>query len=143
MLSANGNQHSEIKNRISVTLMTLKQLNVFWTKSPATIKWKLRVFDAVIVSKLLYGLEALSISPSDSDKLNAFQNKGLRKILGIKHSYWSRVSNKDIMIQANYRARLPEGKSIQTMSDRLYRKQLTLFGHLLRAPEDDLLKLVS
>eukprot|EP00972_Heterocapsa_arctica_P111161 16366169-Heterocapsa_arctica.AAC.1 len=47
------------------------------------------------------------------------------------------------MIQANYRARLPEGKSIQTMSDRLYRKQLTLFGHLLRAPDDDLLKLVS
>eukprot|EP00972_Heterocapsa_arctica_P057945 8548897-Heterocapsa_arctica.AAC.1 len=41
-ISANGNQHSEIKNRISVTLMTLKQLNVFWTKSPASIKWKLR-----------------------------------------------------------------------------------------------------
>eukprot|EP00972_Heterocapsa_arctica_P076290 11255306-Heterocapsa_arctica.AAC.1 len=29
------------------------------------------------------------------------------------------------------------------MSNKLFRKQLTLFGHLLRAPEDDLLKLCS
>ncbi len=47
------------------------------------------------------------------------------------------------MIQANFRARLPQGKTIQTMSDKLIRKQLTLFGHLLRAPEDDILKLCS
>eukprot|EP00972_Heterocapsa_arctica_P064709 9548647-Heterocapsa_arctica.AAC.1 len=47
------------------------------------------------------------------------------------------------MIQANDRARLPPNKTIQTMSNKLIRKQLTLFGHLLRAPEDDLLKLCS
>eukprot|EP00972_Heterocapsa_arctica_P023184 3414012-Heterocapsa_arctica.AAC.1 len=29
------------------------------------------------------------------------------------------------------------------MSNRLIRMQLTLFGHLLRAPDDDLLKLCS
>eukprot|EP00972_Heterocapsa_arctica_P087360 12883775-Heterocapsa_arctica.AAC.1 len=61
--------------------MTLKQLNVFWTKSPASIKWKLRVYDAVIVSKLLYGLEALSLTDADVAKLDAFQIRGLRKIL--------------------------------------------------------------
>eukprot|EP00972_Heterocapsa_arctica_P036492 5370682-Heterocapsa_arctica.AAC.1 len=47
------------------------------------------------------------------------------------------------MTQANYRARLPDDKTTQTMSDRLTRKQLTLFGHLLRAPEDEILKLCS
>eukprot|EP00972_Heterocapsa_arctica_P014675 2161559-Heterocapsa_arctica.AAC.1 len=93
--------------------MTLKKLNVFWTKSPASVKWKLRVYDAVIVSKLLEGLEALSLTDANIYKLGAFQIRGLRKILGIKHSYWSRVSNKDIMIQANDRARLPPNKPIQ------------------------------
>eukprot|EP00972_Heterocapsa_arctica_P046006 6787742-Heterocapsa_arctica.AAC.1 len=29
------------------------------------------------------------------------------------------------------------------MADKLTRKQLTLFGHLLRAPEDDIIKLCS
>eukprot|EP00972_Heterocapsa_arctica_P013816 2037709-Heterocapsa_arctica.AAC.1 len=123
--------------------MTLKKLNVFLTKSPASIKWKLRVYDAVIVSKLLYGLETLSLTDTDISKLDALQIRGLRKILGIKHSYWSRVSNTYIMIQANNRARLPPNKAIQQMSDTLIRKQVTLFGHLLRAPEHDLMKLCS
>eukprot|EP00972_Heterocapsa_arctica_P065788 9711241-Heterocapsa_arctica.AAC.1 len=47
------------------------------------------------------------------------------------------------MIQANDRARLPHNKPIQQMSEKLIRKQLTLFGHLLRAPESDLMKLCS
>eukprot|EP00972_Heterocapsa_arctica_P091643 13517548-Heterocapsa_arctica.AAC.1 len=97
--------------------MTLKKLNVFWTKSSASIKLKLRVYDAVIVSKLLYGLEALSLTETDHSKLDAFQIRGLRKILGVKHSYLSRVSNKDIMIQVNNRARLPPNKPIQTLSE--------------------------
>eukprot|EP00972_Heterocapsa_arctica_P063241 9330573-Heterocapsa_arctica.AAC.1 len=49
----------------------------------------------------------------------------------------------DIMIQANDRARLPFNKTIQTMSDQLIGKQLTLFGHLLRSPEDDMFKVCS
>eukprot|EP00972_Heterocapsa_arctica_P088375 13030634-Heterocapsa_arctica.AAC.1 len=90
--------------------MTLEKLNTFWTKSTSSIKWKLRVYDAVIVSKLFYGLEALSLTNADHAKLDAFQIRGLRKLLGIKHSFWSRVAHKDIVIQANVRARLPPGK---------------------------------
>eukprot|EP00972_Heterocapsa_arctica_P080433 11853521-Heterocapsa_arctica.AAC.1 len=65
--------------------MTLEKLNTFWTKSPSSTKWTLRVYDAVIVSKLLHGLEALSLTESDRKKVDAFQFRGLRKILGIKH----------------------------------------------------------
>eukprot|EP00972_Heterocapsa_arctica_P044771 6606215-Heterocapsa_arctica.AAC.1 len=39
-LAANGNQPAGIKNLISVTLITLKQLKSFWTKSPASVKWE-------------------------------------------------------------------------------------------------------
>eukprot|EP00972_Heterocapsa_arctica_P017670 2612077-Heterocapsa_arctica.AAC.1 len=44
------------------------------------------------------------------------------------------------MIQANFRARLPPEKQIVKISERLIRKQITLFGHLLRAPLQTLLK---
>eukprot|EP00972_Heterocapsa_arctica_P031338 4614750-Heterocapsa_arctica.AAC.1 len=47
------------------------------------------------------------------------------------------------MIQANDRATLPLNKPIQQMSEKLIRKQLTLFGHLLRAPESYFMKLCS
>eukprot|EP00972_Heterocapsa_arctica_P047448 6996945-Heterocapsa_arctica.AAC.1 len=69
--------------------MTLEKLNTLWTKSPSSIKWKLRVYATVIVSELRYGLEALSLTDADHAKLDAFQSRGLRKIPGIKHSFWS------------------------------------------------------
>eukprot|EP00972_Heterocapsa_arctica_P109580 16131729-Heterocapsa_arctica.AAC.1 len=44
---------------------------------------------------------------------------------------------------ANFRARRPPEKQIIKMSDRLIRKQITLFGHLFRAPPSDPLKACS
>eukprot|EP00972_Heterocapsa_arctica_P051184 7524519-Heterocapsa_arctica.AAC.1 len=101
---------------ISVTLMTLKTLNT---------------------------LEAFSLTDVDHAKLDAFQIRGLRQILCIKQLFWSRVANKDIMIQANVRARLPPGNNIIKISDRLIRKQLTLFGHILRASPTDTINTCS
>eukprot|EP00972_Heterocapsa_arctica_P015148 2230146-Heterocapsa_arctica.AAC.1 len=46
-------------------------------------------------------------------------------------------------LEANFRARLPPDKHIVKMSERLVRKQITLFGHLLRAPISDPLKACS
>eukprot|EP00972_Heterocapsa_arctica_P108302 15950668-Heterocapsa_arctica.AAC.1 len=64
-------------------------------------------------------------------------------MLGIKHSFWSRVANKDILIQANVRASPPKGKTIIQLSDKLILKQLTLFGHILRAEDSDTMKRCS
>ena len=49
---------------------------------------ELRVYDAVITTKLLYGLESASLSNTDNKRLDAFQNKGFSNILGIKHAYF-------------------------------------------------------
>eukprot|EP00972_Heterocapsa_arctica_P035670 5248843-Heterocapsa_arctica.AAC.1 len=89
---------------------------------------------------MLYGLESLSLTEADQAKLDAFQIRGLRNIFGIKHYFWSCVTNKDIICQANTRARLPTGKCITKISDKLILRQLTLFGHLLRAEDSDIMK---
>eukprot|EP00972_Heterocapsa_arctica_P114439 16442476-Heterocapsa_arctica.AAC.1 len=44
---------------------------------------------------------------------------------------------------ANVRARLPPDKKIIKISEQLMRKQLTLFGHILRAPDTDTMKRCS
>eukprot|EP00972_Heterocapsa_arctica_P071268 10527045-Heterocapsa_arctica.AAC.1 len=108
-IHSSGNQHAEIKSRISSTIITLKKLNTFWNKAPTSVKWRIRVYDAIIVSKLPHGLESLCLTEADQAKLDAFQIRGLRKILGIKHSFWSKVAN--IISQANTRARLPVGNN--------------------------------
>ena len=79
--------------------------------------WKLRVHDAVITSKLLYGLEFASLTDAEYARLDAFQIKALRKMLGITHSYHSHVSNEVVMETANLIIRLQGGKTITRMSE--------------------------
>ena len=51
---------------------------------------KLIIFDAVVRSKLMYGLESAQPSESLESKLDAFPLKGLRKILGMTRTFISR-----------------------------------------------------
>ena len=44
------------------TTATLNKLDLFWKKAPVSTTWKLRVRDAVITSKLSYGLESESLT---------------------------------------------------------------------------------
>ena len=103
----------EKNNRIINTTATLNKLDLFWKKAPVSTTWKLRVHDAVITSKLLYGLESASATNAEYERLDSFQIKALRKMLGIKHSYHSHVSNEVVMQRANQRIRPKEGKQSQ------------------------------
>ena len=77
----------------------------------------MRVHDAVVSSKLLYGLESASFINAEYERLDSFQIKVLREILGIKHSYHSHISNEVVMQRANQRIRFKEGKVITKMSE--------------------------
>ena len=60
---------------------------IFWKQSNCTPRQKILVYDAVIRSKLLYGLESAELRPSDLNKIDTFQLKGLRQILKLKTTY--------------------------------------------------------
>ena len=117
-MSAKGNPHFEISTRIAATTITLNKLDLFWKKAPVSTTWKLRVHDAIITSKILYGLESASLTNAEYERLDAFQIKALRKMPGIKHSYRSHVSNKVVMETSNLRIRLKRGETIKKMSEK-------------------------
>ena len=64
-------------------------------------------------------------------------------MLGIKHAYFSRIGNHEVIATANHEARVKKNKQIIKMSKKPGRKHITLFAHLLRAPEEDEIKKVS
>ena len=132
----------EIQSRIGSTWATLRKLDLFWNKSPSSMKWKIIVYDAVIVTKLLYGLASVPLTRADCNKIDAFQMRGLRKILKIKHPYWSRVSNNQILRIANEKLDKKDNE-IQRLSQRLIKKQITLYAHILRESEEDPMKKIS
>ena len=75
-----GDHKPELRHRISATWKTVRRLDLLWGKSRASIKWEIRVYDAVIVTKkLMYGLTSIPLSRADANKLDAFHMRGLRK----------------------------------------------------------------
>ena len=66
---------AEINNRIAMTMKTFRQLKIFWDKANTTTNWKLRVFKAIIQSKLMYSLEVIQLTQNEPTKLDAFQMK--------------------------------------------------------------------
>ena len=73
---------NKIRKRISAAMAVLKKLDIFWLRANCNKKWNLLVYSSVIVSKLLYGLESLSL-------LNTFQLKGFCN--AIQHSYSAKI----------------------------------------------------
>ena len=64
-----------------------KRLENFWKHSNTPKRLKLHVYDAVIRSKLLYGLDTANITQSLLKRMDAFQLRGLRQILGIETTW--------------------------------------------------------
>ena len=80
----------------------VKKLELFWKKAQTTLKWKLNVYNAVVVTKLIYGLETLQFTEAQGRVLDTFQQRGLRKILNIPPTYIDRShTNADVLRIAN------------------------------------------
>ena len=82
LLTDSNNNKAEILNRLGDCIATANRMKLFWTKANTTVKWKIQVFNAIIRSKLLCGLECIQLTAAEISRLDAFQNKSLRRILG-------------------------------------------------------------
>ena len=60
---------------------------MLWKHSDCSAREKLIVYDAVIRSKLVYGLESVQINDDLKRKMDAFQLKGLRQILKLTTTF--------------------------------------------------------
>ena len=67
-LTMDTNANTEIQGRISACIPTMKSLDTFWKKTNCEIKWKINVFNAVILTKLIYGLETVQGTESQFNK---------------------------------------------------------------------------
>ena len=94
----------EINLKIKETYYTWFELHNVWVKSNTDRdkRWKLVIFDAVIRSKLLYGLETVFLTDARLKRLDAVQYRGLRQILKVPHTYIDRqYSNAKLLEMSN------------------------------------------
>ena len=152
-LNNKANIREEVSNIIREVSKTWHRLNEYWKAANASRKWKITVFDAVIRNKLLYALKSAELPKSQINRLDAFQIRGLRGILKMKHPFHDRKSTDEKVLEnatiEAYRNGPPEvvarnaNKHIETFSDMYKRQKNKLLGHVLRAPDTDPMKQVA
>ena len=133
----------ELNKRISNTMMTMKSLDLFWRHSNCDVALKIYVADAVLRSKLLYGLESAELIPSVLKRLETIQLKVLRKILRLNTTYIDRENtNEKVFEKANDDIR-NEGKRKKVIPfTEAYKKfKLKRAGKIIRNTESPLYKI--
>ena len=123
----------------------MRQLKLFWKTWRCTIPWKLRVFDAVIRSKLFYAMETLVLTHSQQKLLDTFFYRALRRILSIPATYIARQwPNARVLARAQMLTRNPRHPNRPAgpipFSTYYQTRRIKLLGHILRASDDDLAK---
>ena len=123
LLSADGVVDHELGRRIGLAASDFKILQRVWGHTGISQARKLQIFNACVVSKLLYGLDAIWMNKCARRRLDGFQARCLRRITGVPPSFVSRVSNDEVRRRAEGQPRL---------STTLLKRQLHLMGRAAR-----------
>jgi hypothetical protein len=81
-LCETGGFDSELGRRIGQAKSDFRTLSKVWNHSSLRTARKVRIFCSMIETKLLYGLSCCCLSVAQQRRLNGFQAKCLRKIVG-------------------------------------------------------------
>jgi len=145
ILTKKVNIAAEISSRIASAMATWRSLDMFWKEACCSLRNKLLIYNAVIRTKLLYGLETLELPISQISRLEAFQLKGLRKILKMVTTFVDRNNtNDEVFRRANQQVApsSPE-KTICSIQTILQDRRISLVGHILRQNNDHPIRTVT
>lgn len=121
---------ADFKQRLQIGAVCMAKLRPLWQSHSLTIQTKLRICKALVWSAATYGSEGWIIRKEEEKRLEAFEMKMLRTILGVK--WQEHRTNESIVQQTGYNKGLISA---------VKKKKLTYAGHIMRA-HDSLEKLV-
>ena len=119
--------HAAFLHRAGLAESAYKKLRLVWN-SRLPVKTKLRMFRSTFVAILTYGLDAITLTPKDLKRIDGFWFRFLRRIVGIKASFYSRVPNSEVYRKADS----PE-KPSTTLLYQQYKTTVQIF----QSPQND------
>ena len=131
ILSSNCTLDREINNRISKASGAFGQLSSrIYLNHNIKLATKIKVYQAIVISILLYGSESWSLYSKQLKMLNTFHLRCLRRILKI--TWKDKIPNNDVLSRCGC-------KSIQSI---VAERTLRWAGHMQLMPEERLPKAV-
>ena len=130
IIDCSGSTSSSVSDRYHKSLHTFDGLAKLWALKPLDTRLKIFLFDALIIPKLLFGLNALVPTPSDMEMLDGFHAYALQSITGKSLTDpWGRT------VPPTYWQLLMWGDTLP-ISSRLRHLRLGLAGRMTRANRD-------
>lgn len=121
--------NNEINKRIGKASTVMARLKRrVWENKKLTLNTKIRIYEACVLSTLLYSIETCSLYASQERRLNSFHLRCLRRIMSIK--WEDRISNSDVLNRA-------KSSSIHGI---LSQRRLRWLGHVYRMDDGRLPK---
>ena len=125
ILTKDGRSTSEIRTRIAMAANALARLDEIWKSKEIWFPTKFKLYKTLVLSIFLYGCETWTLTAETTKKIQAFENKCLRRLLGI--SWKDHKTNEHVHDQVTLLAG-PYEKLLQIVK----RRKLTWFGHISR-----------
>ena len=91
----NGGTEADVNCRVDEPSAVFQKMRPIWSTQTITMKTKIRLFSIIIIPIATYASETWKITAKVARKLNAFQQRCLRRILGI--TYCDHITNKEIL----------------------------------------------
>ena len=112
---------AEINKRVGKAASTLARLTArVWTSPKLSVKTNMAVYNACVISTLLYGSETWTTYAGQESRFNTFHLRSIRRILGI--SWLDKVTNADFLSRAG----------LPSMYTLLRQRRLRWLGHVRR-----------
>ena len=84
-LTKDGKSESEIKIRMATATSALVRLKTIWKSNKISIQTKILLYKSLVLSSMLYGCEIWTLTEDIERRLNDFEIKSYRHILGISY----------------------------------------------------------
>ena len=123
-LTKDGRSIKEIKIRLSLASSIMAKLWKIW-KSNISFPVKIKLYSSLVLSVFLYGCESWTLNAEAERRIQTFENKSYRKLLGI--SYLERKTNEYVLLQVHSLA----GRQEPLLSV-VKKRKLGWFGHTVR-----------
>ena len=135
MISSPGRMKADIDRRIAHASRAFGALRkAVFNNKDLRLETKHKVYQACVLSVLLYGSESWSPIARDCKRLDAFHNRCIRNILGItnQQQWTQRITSRSL------RQRWGD---TETATDKVFKRRVQWLGHLARMPDSRMPKI--
>ena len=119
-IASNNSSLNDVNRRIAIATSTMSNLSSLWTSSRLSLALKMRLYNSLIISIITYSSASWTLAKAQKQRLDAFNTKALRRILGVR--WYDYFTNASILIRT--------GQPPLTITIRKLR--LSAFGHICR-----------